>query len=115
MWRPVIGTPNMRSTSSYPAATLAGGGAALGTSSRGAMAGDTGYGRFFTMVHDRFQSFRLALLPIAPARPRGAMAPRHMSAGDAVRAAELLQVETSIAIHFGTFQQGDDGQEEPDS
>jgi L-ascorbate metabolism protein UlaG (beta-lactamase superfamily) len=36
-----------------------------------------------------------------------------MSAGDAVRAAELLQVETAIAIHFGTFQQGDDGQEEP--
>jgi L-ascorbate metabolism protein UlaG (beta-lactamase superfamily) len=76
-------------------------------------AGDTGYGEFFTMVHARFPSFRLALLPIAPARPRGAMAPRHMSAGDAVRAAELLQVETAIAIHFGTFQQGDDGQEEP--
>ena len=76
-------------------------------------AGDTGYGEFFTMVHDRFPSFRLALLPIAPARPRGTMAPRHMSSDDAVRAAELLQAQTSIAIHFGTFQQGDDGQEEP--
>ena len=76
-------------------------------------AGDTGYGQFFTMLHDRFASFRLALLPIAPARPRGAMAPRHMSAGDAVRAAEQLHVETALAIHFGTFQQGDDGQEEP--
>ena len=76
-------------------------------------AGDTGYGEFFTMLHDRFPSFRLALLPIAPARPRRAMAPRHMSAGDAVRAAEMLHVETAVAIHFGTFQQGDDGQEEP--
>lgn len=76
-------------------------------------AGDTGYGQFFTLIHDRFPSFRLALLPIAPARPRGAMAPRHMSAGDAVRAAELLQVQTTVAIHFGTFQQGDDGQDEP--
>lgn len=76
-------------------------------------AGDTGYGQFFTMIHDRFPSFRFALLPIAPARPRGAMASRHMSAGDAVRAAELLHVETSVAIHFGTFQQGDDGQQEP--
>jgi L-ascorbate metabolism protein UlaG (beta-lactamase superfamily) len=76
-------------------------------------AGDTGFGQFFTMIHDRFPSFRLALLPIAPARPREAMAPRHMSAGDAVRAAELLNVETSVAIHFGTFQQGDDGQNEP--
>ena len=76
-------------------------------------AGDTGYGQFFTLIHERFPSFRLALLPIAPARPRGAMAPRHMSAGDAVQAAELLQVQTAVAIHFGTFQQGDDGQEEP--
>lgn len=77
------------------------------------LAGDTGFGRFFTMIHERFPSFRLALLPIAPARPRDAMAPRHMSAGEAVRAAELLQVQTAVAIHFGTFQQGDDGQEEP--
>lgn len=76
-------------------------------------AGDTGYGKFFELIHQRFPSFRLALLPIAPARPRDAMAPRHMSAGEAVRAAALLHVETSIAIHFGTFQQGDDGQEEP--
>ena len=76
-------------------------------------AGDTGYGQFFTLIHQRFPSFRLALLPIAPARPRDAMAPRHMSAGDAVRAAQLLNVQTSVAIHFGTFQQGDDGQEEP--
>ena len=75
-------------------------------------AGDTGYGQFFTLIHERFPSFRLAFLPIAPARPRGAMAPRHMSAGDAVHVAELLNVETSIAIHFGTFQQGDDGQNE---
>lgn len=76
-------------------------------------AGDTGYGQFFTMIHERFPSFRLALLPIAPARPREAMAARHMSAGDAVHAAELLNVVTAIAIHFGTFQQGDDGQNEP--
>ena len=76
-------------------------------------AGDTGYGQFFTMIHERFPSFRLALLPIAPARPRDTMAPRHMSAGDALRVAELLDVETSIAMHFGTFQQGDDGQNEP--
>lgn len=76
-------------------------------------AGDTGYGQFLMMIHERFPSFRLALLPIAPARPRDAMAPRHLSAGEAVRAAELLEVETSVAIHFGTFEQGDDGQSEP--
>ncbi|MFL5562706.1 MAG: MBL fold metallo-hydrolase [Gemmatimonadaceae bacterium] len=76
-------------------------------------AGDTGYGEFFPLIRDRFSRFRLAILPIAPARPRSAMAPRHMSAGDAVRAARLFGATTNMAMHFGTFQQGDDGEEEP--
>ena len=76
-------------------------------------AGDTGFGEFLPMIRDRFPRFRLAILPIAPARPRAAMAPRHMSAGDAVHAAELLGASTAMAMHFGTFQQGDDGEEEP--
>jgi L-ascorbate metabolism protein UlaG (beta-lactamase superfamily) len=76
-------------------------------------AGDTGFGEFFTMIHDRFGPLRLAMLPIAPARPRQTMTPRHMSAGDAVRAYEVLDASAAIALHFGTFQQGDDGEEEP--
>ena len=62
----------------------------------------------FTMIRDRFGPLRLALLPIAPVRPRSVMAPRHMSGGDAVRAYELLGASTAIAMHFGTFRQGDD-------
>lgn len=76
-------------------------------------AGDTGFGEFFPLIRDRFPHIRLAILPIAPARPRGAMAPRHTSAGEAVRVAELLGAATSMAVHFGTFQQGDDGEDEP--
>ena len=76
-------------------------------------AGDTGLGEFFPAIHDRFGAIRLALLPIAPARPRRAMAPRHMSASDAVRAAGMLGACPAIAIHFGTFQQGDDAEDEP--
>lgn len=77
-------------------------------------AGDTGYrDEIFAALHDRFPALRLAILPIAPARPRAAMAPRHMDAGDAVRAAATLHAATSVAVHFGTFQQGDDGEDEP--
>ncbi len=76
-------------------------------------AGDTGFGEFFTMIRDHFAPFRFAMLPIAPARPRSAMAPRHMSAGDAVRAYQLLGVSNAMALHFGTFQQGDDTEHEP--
>jgi L-ascorbate metabolism protein UlaG (beta-lactamase superfamily) len=71
-------------------------------------AGDTGFGDFLTMIRDRFGPLRLAMLPIAPVRPRSVMAPRHMSGGDAVRAYERLDVSTAIAMHFGTFRQGED-------
>lgn len=71
-------------------------------------AGDTGHGNFLELIHRRFPSVRLALLPIAPERPRAALAPRHMSAGDAVRAAHLLGAGMAVGIHFGTFRQGDD-------
>ncbi|MEO6528228.1 MAG: MBL fold metallo-hydrolase [Gemmatimonadaceae bacterium] len=76
-------------------------------------AGDTGFGEFFTRIRDRFGPFRLALLPIAPSQPRDAMAPRHLSPGDAVRVYRVLGVSTAIALHFGTFQQGNDAEHEP--
>jgi L-ascorbate metabolism protein UlaG (beta-lactamase superfamily) len=76
-------------------------------------AGDTGLGEFLTMIRRRFGPLRLALLPIGPARPRSVMAPRHLSAGDAVRAYRLLDVSTAIAMHFGTFRQGEDLMTEP--
>lgn len=76
-------------------------------------AGDTGDGPFFAAIRDRLAPFRLALLPIGPGRPRREMAPRHVSAGEAVRIARLLGASTSLAIHFGTFQQGDDADREP--
>jgi L-ascorbate metabolism protein UlaG (beta-lactamase superfamily) len=76
-------------------------------------AGDTGFGEFFPTIRERYGPFRLAMLPIAPGRPRDAMAPRHMSASDAVRAYQVLGASTAIALHFGTFQQGDDSEREP--
>ncbi|GAC1649435.1 MAG: MBL fold metallo-hydrolase [Gemmatimonadaceae bacterium] len=76
-------------------------------------AGDTGYGEFLSMIRNRFAPLRLALLPIGPIRPRRALAERHMSAAEAVRAYGLLGAQAAIATHFGTFQQGDDGEDEP--
>jgi len=76
-------------------------------------AGDTGFAEFFSMIRDRFGPFRFAMLPIAPARPREAMAPRHMSARDAVRAYDVLGLSSAMALHFGTFQQGADAEHEP--
>ena len=84
-----------------------------GPSGRVYFAGDTGYAEFFGMIRERLGALRLAILPIAPARPLKAMAPRHMSATDAVRADEVLGAPTAMAVHFGTFRQGQDSESEP--
>jgi L-ascorbate metabolism protein UlaG (beta-lactamase superfamily) len=71
-------------------------------------AGDTGYGRHFQQIADRFGPLRLALLPIAPGTPRALFAPVHLDARDAVIAARVLRAQDNIPIHFGTFAQGDE-------
>ena len=76
-------------------------------------AGDTGDGAFLDQIHARFPAIRFALLPIAPERPRAALAARHLSAGEAVRVAHRLGAGTAMAIHFGTFRQGSDADGEP--
>jgi L-ascorbate metabolism protein UlaG (beta-lactamase superfamily) len=75
-------------------------------------AGDTGWGRFYDLIHRRYSRFRLAILPIAPFEPRWYMHRKHESPADAVHAAQLLHAGTSIPIHWGTFELGDDGQHE---
>ncbi len=75
-------------------------------------AGDTGWGGHFAEIAQRFQSIRLALLPIGAYLPRWFMRPAHINPAEAVQAHFVLRAQTSVAIHFGTFQLGDDGQEE---
>ncbi len=76
-------------------------------------AGDTGYGPHLQQIGDRYGPFRLAMLPIAPSRPRELFAAVHLDAAEAVRAAQVTGAQQSLAIHFGTFAQGDDAETEP--
>ena len=76
-------------------------------------AGDTGWGPHFDEIRERFSPIRLAMLPIGAYRPRWFMAPIHIDPQDAVRAHTTLAASTSLAIHFGTFLQADDGEFEP--
>lgn len=84
-----------------------------GPSGRMFFAGDTGYGPHFKMIGDRLGPIRLALLPIGAFRPRWFMAPVHTDPKDAVKAHADLRAVTSMGMHFGTFQQADDGMDEP--
>ncbi len=76
-------------------------------------AGDTGWAPHFEQIGRRLAPIRLALLPIGAPEPRWFMQPVHTDAYDVVRAHRKLAAATSVAIHHGTFQQGDDGELQP--
>lgn len=86
-------------------------------------AGDTGYGPHFSRIAETAQrsetgKIKLAMLPIGSYRPEWFMAPVHTSPADAVRAFQDIarvsnQPLQAVGIHFGAFQQGDDGLWEP--
>jgi len=76
-------------------------------------AGDTGFGPHFAQIREKFGSPHLALLPIGSYGPRWFMSPVHIAPDEAVRAREILAAKTSIAIHHGTFQLGDESIDTP--
>ncbi len=75
-------------------------------------AGDTGYADHFQEIQKRFGPARLALLPIGAYKPEWFMWPGHMGPQGALKAHCDLKAQTSIAMHFGVFPLGDDGQHE---
>ena len=76
-------------------------------------AGDTAFGNHFARIREQFGPPRLALLPIGAYEPRWFMSPIHMTPDEAIRAHQILGAGTSIAIHHGTFQLGDEGIDTP--
>jgi L-ascorbate metabolism protein UlaG (beta-lactamase superfamily) len=73
-------------------------------------AGDTGYSKLLNeWLQKKFPKIRMALLPIGAFEPKWFMSSHHMSPDDAVKMADVLGVEESIGIHFGTFALADDG------
>ena len=76
-------------------------------------AGDTAFGAHFAQIRAAFAPPRLALLPIGAYAPRWFMSAVHMSPEQAVEAHKILQAETSLGIHHGTFQLTDEGLDAP--
>jgi L-ascorbate metabolism protein UlaG (beta-lactamase superfamily) len=76
-------------------------------------AGDTGYGKHFRQVREKFGPVKLAVLPIGAYKPEAFMEVVHVSPKEAVQASIDLEARVSVPMHYGTFNLGDDGQEEP--
>lgn len=77
-------------------------------------AGDAGLatGKAFQLTGERYGPFRVALLPIGSHLPRWFMQDHHCSPADAIQAHGFLRSESSIAMHFGCFDLGDDSQDQ---
>lgn len=67
-------------------------------------AGDTGYGRWFTRIAERYPGIDLALLPIGAYEPHWFLKNVHMNPEEAVRAAADLGARRMATMHWGTFQ-----------
>jgi L-ascorbate metabolism protein UlaG (beta-lactamase superfamily) len=76
-------------------------------------AADSAIGPHFAAIRERFGPPDLALLPIGAYRPEWFMHPVHMGPADALNVHQTLQAKTSLAIHHGTFQLGDDAPDTP--
>ena len=76
-------------------------------------AGDTGWGPHFAEIRSRLGAPSLALLPIGAYRPRWFMRSQHIDPDEAVQAHLALGAGRSVAVHWGTFDQSDEGAFEP--
>lgn len=85
------------------------------TAGRVFFAGDTGFGPHFEQIKMKFNKINLAILPIGAYKPVWFMSPAHMSPSDALKAHSILKPEMSVAMHYGTFNLADDGQDEATS
>lgn len=78
--------------------------------------GDTGFhdGINFKKAREVHGSFDLAILPIGAYEPRWFMKGQHMNPEEAVEAFELLNAQSAIGHHWGTFQLTDEPITEPE-
>ena len=75
--------------------------------------GDSGLGRHFGAIRERFGAPDLAFLPIGAYEPRWFMRAQHMNPADAVQAHRTLGSNRSVGMHFGTFQLTDEAIDQP--
>ena len=76
-------------------------------------AGDTAAGFHFQAIRERFGAMTLSLLPIGAYAPRWFMERVHMDPDEALQASLTLESQTTLAIHFATFNLADDAYDAP--
>ena len=67
-------------------------------------AGDTGYGKVFNMIHDKYGDMDVGLIPIGAYAPRWFMQDAHINPEEAVKIFADLKLKKAFGIHFATFK-----------
>ncbi|MDO8516019.1 MAG: MBL fold metallo-hydrolase [bacterium] len=75
-------------------------------------AGDTGWGLHFEAIAKRFPHLRLAFLPIGGFKPIWHIRQQHIGPADVMLLGPILNASTVIPMHFGTFPNGEEAQDE---
>jgi L-ascorbate metabolism protein UlaG (beta-lactamase superfamily) len=77
--------------------------------------GDTGFsdGAYFQQMRDKYESFRLAILPIGAYAPRWFMRDQHVDPDEALQIMQIVGAQRALAHHWGTFQLTDEAIDEP--
>lgn len=76
-------------------------------------AGDTAYGKHFSIINHHYPAIDIALMPIGPDQPRHLMHDAHVGPEEAVRGFIELGARYFIPMHWGTFPGGHDAFHEP--
>lgn len=93
--------------------TLWCGWAVLSPKGRFYFAGDTGYFAGFKEIGNKYGPFDAAALPIGAYLPRWFMEPVHTGPKEAVQAMEDVKADNMLAVHWGTFELGDEPLDDP--
>jgi len=83
--------------------TLWGGYVLEGPHGRVLFFGDTALGGYLEEIKKSFEDFRLAILPVGSYEPYWFMGSAHMNPEAAVRVHKMLNVNTTMGIHFATI------------
>jgi L-ascorbate metabolism protein UlaG (beta-lactamase superfamily) len=77
-------------------------------------AGDTGYGKVFKMIHEKYGDMDVGLIPIGAYAPRWFMKNAHINPDEAVKIFKDLKLKKGFGVHFATFKDlTDEPKEEP--
>ncbi len=66
-------------------------------------AGDTGYGKVFSMINKKYGDLDIGLIPIGAYEPRWFMKSAHVNPEEAVKIFKDLKLKKALGIHFATF------------